>query len=48
MIERLDYVAEESVKIWDELQISYTNFIRTTEADHHSFVRGVLKRVREN
>jgi hypothetical protein len=43
VMERLDYVADESVNIWKELQISYTDFIRTTEADHHAFVQKVLK-----
>jgi methionyl-tRNA synthetase len=42
VMERLDYVADESKKIWQELQISYTDFIRTTEADHHAFVQKVL------
>jgi methionyl-tRNA synthetase len=41
--ERLDYVAEESLKAWETLQISYTDFIRTTEPDHHTFVQKVLQ-----
>ena len=48
VMERLDYVAVESVRIWKELQISYTDFIRTTEADHHAFVSEVLKQVKDN
>ena len=46
-MEWLDYIAEESVKIWGALQISYTDFIRTTEADHQAFVQKVLKGVYE-
>jgi methionyl-tRNA synthetase len=45
--EWLDYVAEESKKIWGELQISYTDFIRTTDSDHHIFVQKVLKEIYE-
>ncbi|GHW02303.1 methionine--tRNA ligase [candidate division SR1 bacterium] len=44
--EWLDYVAGESVQIWDELKISYTDFIRTTDADHGAFVQGVLKEIK--
>jgi methionyl-tRNA synthetase len=40
--ERLDYVAKESLKTWETLQISYTDFIRTTDPDHHAFVQKVL------
>ncbi|MDR2189832.1 MAG: methionine--tRNA ligase [Candidatus Peribacteria bacterium] len=47
VMERLDYVAEESKKTWQELQISYTDFIRTTQADHHVFVQKVLKKIYE-
>jgi methionyl-tRNA synthetase len=45
--ERLDYVADESKKIWEELQISYTDFIRTTDKDHHAFVQKVLQQIYE-
>jgi methionyl-tRNA synthetase len=47
VLEWLDYVAEESVKVWQELQISYTDFIRTTDADHHAFVQKVLQQIYE-
>jgi methionyl-tRNA synthetase len=47
VMEWLDYVADESKKVWEELQISYTDFIRTTEADHHVFVQEVLKQIYE-
>jgi methionyl-tRNA synthetase len=47
VMERLDYVADESVKTWEALQISYTDFIRTTEPDHHAFVQKVLKSIYE-
>lgn len=45
--ERLDYIAEESEKTWKELQISYTDFVRTTGEDHHQFVQNVLKKIYE-
>ena len=45
--EWLDYVAQESVNIWKELQISNTDFIRTTDADHHAFVQAVLAKIHE-
>ncbi|MDR2415948.1 MAG: methionine--tRNA ligase [Candidatus Peribacteria bacterium] len=43
--ERLDYVAEKSLKTRKELQISYTDFIRTTDTDHHQFVQSVLQKI---
>lgn len=45
VVERLDYVATESQRIWKELQISYTDFVRTTDADHHHFVQSVLQKI---
>jgi methionyl-tRNA synthetase len=45
--ERLDYVADGSKKIWEELQISYTDFIRTTDKDHYVFVQNVLQQTYE-
>ena len=43
----LDEIAEGSEKIWKELDISYTDFIRTTDEDHHAFVQKVLKSIYE-
>jgi methionyl-tRNA synthetase len=33
------------VEIWKELQISYTDFIRTTADDHAEFVQKMLNKV---
>gem|GEM_PF-5853648 len=30
---------------WDKLEISYTDFIRTTQKDHVVFVQSVLQKV---
>lgn len=43
--EWLDYVAEESIKTWNELQISFSDFIRTSDEDHHKFVQDVMMRI---
>ena len=45
IMEFLDEIADGSVKIWDALNISYTDFIRTTEPRHHAFVQKVLSKV---
>jgi methionyl-tRNA synthetase len=45
VLEFLDEIAEGSVKIWKELDISYTDFIRTTDKDHHAFVQSVLEKI---
>ncbi|GHV24915.1 hypothetical protein FACS1894176_02240 [Bacteroidia bacterium] len=47
VLEFLDEIAEGSVKVWKELDISYTDFIRTTDSDHHAFVQSVLKKIYE-
>lgn len=41
----LNEIAEGSKEIWKELQISYTDFIRTTDKDHHAFVTSVLENI---
>ena len=43
----LDEIAAWSIEIWNELQISYTDFIRTTSDDHHEFVQKMLNKVYE-
>lgn len=43
----LDEIAAGSVEIWEELKISYTDFIRTTSDDHHDFVQKMLNTVHE-
>lgn len=40
----LDEVAREHQRTWDELRISYTDFIRTTEPRHHKFVQEMLQK----
>jgi methionyl-tRNA synthetase len=41
----LDEIADGSLKIWEDLDISYTDFIRTTEARHHEFVQKTLNKI---
>ena len=41
----LDEIADGSLKIWEALDISYTDFIRTTEARHHEFVQKTLNKI---
>ena len=43
----LDEIATWSVEIWKELQISYTDFIRTTSEDHKEFVQKMLNIVHD-
>ena len=40
----LDEVAAVHKKTWDELRISYTDFIRTTEPRHYTFVQQMLQK----
>lgn len=47
IMEFLDEIAEGSKEIWKELDITYTDFIRTTEADHHAFVQAQLQKIYE-
>lgn len=39
----LDELAAKHKAVWDGLNISYTDFIRTTETRHHEFVRKILE-----
>ena len=43
----LDEIAAWSVEIWKELNISYTDFIRTTSEDHKEFVQKMLNKVHD-
>ncbi len=43
----LDEIAAWSIEIWEELKISYTDFIRTTSDDHKEFVQKMLNIVHE-
>jgi methionyl-tRNA synthetase len=39
----LDEIAAQHKDTWDALKISYTDFIRTTESRHHTFVQQMLQ-----
>jgi methionyl-tRNA synthetase len=40
----LDDVAQQQRATWDALQISYTDFIRTTHPDHKHHVQSMLQK----
>jgi methionyl-tRNA synthetase len=44
IIDYLDEMAAKHKKTWDNLNIDYTDFIRTTEDRHHKLVREVLQK----
>jgi methionyl-tRNA synthetase len=44
VMEFLDEVATIHRRVRDSLQISYTDFIRTTEQRHYDFVKTVLQK----
>jgi methionyl-tRNA synthetase len=44
IMEYADSMAAEHRAVWDGLDISYTDFIRTTEKRHHDLVREVLQK----
>ncbi len=46
--EFLDEVAAVHKKTWDELRVSYTDFIRTTEPRHYEFVQKMLQKTYDN
>lgn len=46
--EYLDEMANAHKSVWDWLNISYTDFIRTTEPKHHEFIQEVLQKTYEN
>ncbi len=43
-----DQIAPNHRRLWDDLDISYDRFIRTTDADHYEAVARCWRRVREN
>jgi len=45
--EHCDQIAEESKKIWEELNISYDDFIRTTQDRHKNTVKKIFIRLKE-
>ena len=44
----LDDIAGKHKQAWDDLRISYTDFIRTTESRHHAFVQDMLQKTKDN
>jgi len=44
IMEFLDDIATKQKAVWDWIDISYTDFIRTTELRHHEFVSEVLQK----
>jgi methionyl-tRNA synthetase len=47
-IEQADRNSERFRSTWDELDISYDDFIRTTEPRHHAAVQSMLQRIKDN
>ncbi|EKE26523.1 MAG: methionyl-tRNA synthetase alpha subunit, partial [uncultured bacterium (gcode 4)] len=47
IMEFLDDIATKQKAVWDWIDISYTDFIRTTELRHHEFVSKVLQKTYE-
>ena len=45
VMEFLDEIYEGSLQLWKDLEISYTDFIRTTQEDHKQFVQEVIKKI---
>lgn len=48
IMEFLDSMAEIHKSVWDGLEISYTDFIRTTQENHHQFVQYILQKTYDN
>lgn len=48
VIDFLDEVYQNHLNTWEKLQISYTDYIRTTETRHHEFIKDVLKKCEAN
>lgn len=48
VMEYLDQITKKHIEIWDSLGIDYTDFIRTTEERHHTFVSEVLQKTFDN
>lgn len=44
VMEYLDEMSPKHQELWSQLQISYTDFIRTTNSDHKTFVQSVLQK----
>jgi methionyl-tRNA synthetase len=47
VMEYLDEIALGHKQTWDDLNISYTDFIRTTEQRHKEFVQNILTKTKE-
>lgn len=48
IVDYLDKMAVIHKDVWDKLDISYSDFIRTTEKRHHDLVREVLQKTWDN
>lgn len=48
IMEYLDQMAAEHRRIWDGIDISYTDFVRTTAPSHAAFVQSVLQKSFDN
>ena len=46
--EQADRNAERFRQTWDDLNITYDDFIRTTEPRHHAAVQALLERIKDN
>lgn len=45
--EHVDHIAGEIRKIWDSMNVSYDQFIRTTDDDHKKVVQNIFKKLYE-
>lgn len=48
LMEFLDEIATQDKQVMDLCDISYTDFIRTTESRHHQFVQTILQKTYES
>jgi methionyl-tRNA synthetase len=48
VMEYLDQMAVEHRRVWDGIDISYTDFVRTTSPSHAAFVQSVLQKSFDN
>jgi len=45
--DHVDHIAGEIRKIWDEMNVSYDQFIRTTDEDHKEVVKKIFKKLHD-
>jgi len=48
LMEYVDGMAEKHKSVWDTIGIQYTDFIRTTNPNHHAFVQRILQKSFDN